>query len=244
MTGLGTYSEDNCADVVIERRSADSLLVGGRSTSLVGQDEAGTNPDGRSAEHQSRSNRLAVEQTTSGNDLDGLTRHRALPALDQLGDSGDEDRRGDIARVATTLTTLGADDIGAGVKGLLDVLGVANHVHVQDAMLVQLLDDGLGRDTDGADEESGTALDDDVDEFVKLALGVVVAGLLAYMYLNLHINGNSLGLSSASTDLRNQQINTERGVLVVQEALQFCDLFLQHLGGVTDTTDDTQTTGI
>lgn len=55
---------------------------------------------------------------------------------------------------------------------------------------------------------------------------------------------NSLGLASAAADLGEQQINTERSLLVVQVALQLSDLLLQHLGGVSNTTDNTQTTGV
>ena len=42
-------------------------------------------------------------------------------------------------------------------------------------MLVQLLNNSLGGHTDGGDEELGTRLDDDVDELVQFALGVIVA---------------------------------------------------------------------
>jgi hypothetical protein len=52
---------------------------------------------------------------------------------------------------------------------------VADHVHVDDAVLVQPVDDLLGGDTDGGDEQLGTGLNDDVDELVQLALGVIVA---------------------------------------------------------------------
>jgi len=38
---------------------------------------------------------------------------------------------------------------------------------------VQFLDDGLGRDADGADEDFGAAFDDDVDELVEFAFRVV-----------------------------------------------------------------------
>jgi hypothetical protein len=78
--------------------------------------------------------------------------------------------------VAAALAALGADHVDAEVEALLDVLGVADHVHVEDAGRVQFLDDGFGRNADGADEELGAAVDDDVDELVELALGVVVAG--------------------------------------------------------------------
>lgn len=172
--GKEAYSEDDGADVILETGSPDSLLVGLRGASLVGQDETGTDPHGGSPHHQSRGNGIAVEQTTGCNDLHGSAGQRALAALDQLGHGRDEDSGGDVTRVATTLTTLGTDDVDARIQGLGDVLGVADHVHDQDAGTVQLLDDGLGGDADGGDEEAGATADDDVDELAELALGVVV----------------------------------------------------------------------
>lgn len=174
--GLGkTYSEDDGTDVVLEASGADSLLVSLGSTSLISQNETGTDPDSRGAEHKGGGNGVAVVQTTGSDDLDGLTGQRALVALDQLSNSRDEDSGGDIAGVATTLATLGADDINADLKALLDVLGVTDHVHGEDTGAVQTVDDSLGGNTDGGDEELRAALDDDVDELVKLALGIVVA---------------------------------------------------------------------
>lgn len=42
-------------------------------------------------------------------------------------------------------------------------------------MLVELLDNVLGWYTNGGDEKTGLGIDNDVDELVELALGVVVA---------------------------------------------------------------------
>lgn len=81
----------------------------------------------------------------------------------------------DITGVTTTLTTLSADEINAEVEALLDVLGVANHVHVEDTSLVESVDNSLGWDTNGRHEEFGTALNDDFNELVQFTLGVVVA---------------------------------------------------------------------
>lgn len=53
-----------------------------------------------------------------------------------------------------------------------------------------------------------------------------------------------LGLASATANLGQQEVNTERSVLVVKEALQLGDLLLEHVRSVADTTDDTQTTGV
>lgn len=52
---------------------------------------------------------------------------------------------------------------------------MSNHVHIEDAILVQTIDDVLRWHTYSRDEEFGAGFDDDVYEFVELALGVVVA---------------------------------------------------------------------
>jgi hypothetical protein len=96
-------------------------------------------------------------------------------SLHELGNGWDEHGGGDITGVTTTLTTLGADNVGAEVEALLDVLWVSDHIHVENAGLVELLDNMLGRDTDGTDEEFSSALDDDINKLVELSFGVVVA---------------------------------------------------------------------
>lgn len=247
----GATSEDNSTNVILEAGSADSLLVGNGGTSLLGQDEAGTDPNGGGTEHEGSGDGVTVVQTTSGDDLHGLAGQRALAALDQLGNGRDEDGGGDVTGVTATLTTLGADDIHADIEGLLDVLGVADHVHAEDAGTVELLDDSLRGNTDGGNEELSTALDDDIDELVELALGVVVAVrcerlpcqsdcplfLRRYMVC-------LLGLTGTATDLGEEEVDTEGGILILQVALQLSDLFAEHIRSITNTTDDTQTTGI
>jgi hypothetical protein len=170
-----TYGEDDGADIVVEPRGTHGLLVGARRAGLLGQNKAGADPDGAGAEHEGRGQRLAVEDAASSDNLDGLAGHRRGLALDELHDGGDEEGGGHVAGVATALAALGADDVDAKLEALLDMLGVADHVHVQDAMGVQLVDDGLGRHSDGRHEELGAGLDDDVDELAQLALCVVVA---------------------------------------------------------------------
>lgn len=171
----GAASEDDGADVVVVAGGADGLLVGLGSAGLVGQDEAGADPDGGGAHDEGGGEGLAVADATGGDDLDGSASQGRLGVADGLDDGGDQDGGGGIASVATALTALGADDVGADVQALLDVLDVADHVHVQDAGLVQPLDGGLGGHADGADEQLGAGLDDDVDEGIELALGVVIA---------------------------------------------------------------------
>lgn len=51
--------------------------------------------------------------------------------------------------VTTALAALSADDVYAYFKALLDVFWVTDHVHVKNAVLVQLLNHMLGRHTFG-----------------------------------------------------------------------------------------------
>ena len=78
-----------------------------------------------------------------------------------------------FASVPTCLSTLRADDVRSSGARLVHVLRVSDHVHVQDPMGMQLVDDVSGRDADGGDEEFRPAGNDDVDQFVERAFGVV-----------------------------------------------------------------------
>lgn len=56
--------------------------------------------------------------------------------------------------------------------------------------------------------------------------------------------GFLLGLAGTATNLREKKVDTEGSVLVVQVALEFGNLFAEHLGGIANATDHTQTTGV
>ena len=170
-------SEDDSSDIIIVASSSDSLLVSLRRTSLICQDEAGTDPNGRSTKHKSRGNSLAIVDTTSSDNLDRCAGHWAGLTLAELDNSGDQNSCGNIASVSTSLTTLCANNIDAEIEALLDVLGVTDHVHVKDACLVETVDDMLRWDADGGDEELCAAVDDDAHELVKFALSIIIAVL-------------------------------------------------------------------
>ena len=53
-----------------------------------------------------------------------------------------------------------------------------------------------------------------------------------------------LGLASAATDLGEQQIDTERSVRVIEVLLELRNLLAEHVGSVTDTTNDTETSSV
>jgi len=113
--------------------------------------------------------------TTSSDNLNGTASERRLVLLANIDNGRNKNSRGDIAGVATTLTTLGADDVDAKVKALLNVLDVADHVHVDDAIGMELVDNSLRGHADGRDEKLSALLDDDIDELVQLTLGIIVA---------------------------------------------------------------------
>lgn len=170
-----TYSKDNRADVVVKPGGSNGLLVGLWSTGFFREDEAGSNPYSGGTKHKSCSHRLAVEETSGSNDLNRLAVHWALLALDHLNNGGDEDSCGDISGVATSLSSLSANDIHTSVKALLDVLRVADHVHIEDTSGMQTVNDMLWWDTNSRDKEAGFAFDDNINKLVQLALRVVVA---------------------------------------------------------------------
>jgi hypothetical protein len=104
-----------------------------------------------------------------------LASHRASLSLDEVYNSGDQNSGRNITSVSTALASLGADDINAEIQALLNVLGMSNHVHVENACFVESVDDMFRWDTNGGDEELGTAVDDDADELVELAFCVIIA---------------------------------------------------------------------
>ncbi len=244
-------SEDDGADIVVKARGADSLLVILGSTSLLGENEAGSDPDGGGAEGKGGSDSLSIVDTSSGNNLDWLASHWGLVALDELDDGWDQDGRWGVTSVSTSLTSLGADEIDTELEALLDVLWVADHVHVQDAVGVELVNDCLWWDTDGGDEELGAGFDDDVDELAELTLGVIVAvKILSALVLVFRVIArcgsvsNVLGLAGRASNLWEKEIDTEWSILIVQERLELGDLLAEHVWGVSNTTEDTETTGI
>ena len=54
-----------------------------------------------------------------------------------------------------------------------------------------------------------------------------------------YCTGLILGLSCATTDLWEQEIDTEWCVLVCKEALELCNLLSEHVWCVSDTTNNT-----
>lgn len=172
-------SEDDSSDIIVVASSSDSLLMSLRRTSLICQDEAGTDPNGRSTKHKSCGNSLAIIDTTSSDNLDRCAGHWAGLTLAELDNSGDQNSCGNIASVSTSLSTLCTNDINTEIEAFFDVLGVADHVHVEDAGVVETIDDMLGWDTDGGDEQLCAAVNDDAHKLVELALSIIVAALIA-----------------------------------------------------------------
>lgn len=87
---------------------------------------------------------------------------------------------------------------------------------------MQFIHSPPGRDADGANEQLGAFLDDDIDQFGQFTVRVVL-----------------VGFARVATDLREEQVDAKRSVWVPQLRLEFADRLAQKLGRVADATDDT-----
>ena len=55
---------------------------------------------------------------------------------------------------------------------------------------------------------------------------------------------NVLGLAGVATNLGKEEIDTEGSVLVGKMLLELGNLLTEHVGGIANTTDDTETAGV
>lgn len=95
-------------------------------------------------------------------------------ALANVDTSRNQDAGRDVAGVSSTLTSLRANDVAASVNGLLDVLGVPDHVHDRDTGFVEFINSPLGRNANSGHEKAGFLLDNDLDELGELTFCVIV----------------------------------------------------------------------
>jgi hypothetical protein len=103
----------------------------------------------------------------------------------------------------------------------------------------------LWGNTNGGDKKGGFGVDDDVDEFIEFALGVVVAAICVSIgMLRLRVKKCLLCLSGTTAYLRKQEINSEWCILVLQVTLEFCDLLAQHVWCIANSANDAQATSV
>ena len=148
-----TARENERADIVVEAGGADGFLVRGRRAGFFAQDEACPDPDRRGAEHECRSDGLAVIQAACGYALHGFPGQGGFGLCAHLRYRGDEDCRWHVTGVTSSFAALCAYKVCADIETSLDVFRVTDHVHVEDACFVQTVHDMLWRDSDGRHEE-------------------------------------------------------------------------------------------
>lgn len=71
--------------------------------------------------------------------------------------------------MATSLRALCTYDIGSSSTSLDYVLRMASHIHIQDAICMELFHDMLGSHSDRGNEEFCLSLDNDIDQFVQVS---------------------------------------------------------------------------
>jgi hypothetical protein len=193
----------------------------------MGPPSAFTHAHARDAQQHHSKTKLGGGLVGSGGSAPLTERGLGAHLVDDVAALRDEHGGGDLAGVAAALTTLRADNVDANVQGLLDVLGCPDHIHHRDAGGMQLLTRGLGRHTDGRDEEGGALLDHDVKQFKQGAASVVVGRL-----------------ARATAHLRQQQVDPPRQRLVGEAGLDLLALLGELRRGVAEPADDAQTAGV
>jgi hypothetical protein len=221
----GSASVNESSDSILETSAQHKLLVLLWCTSLDGSDKTSANPDSLSTPSKVGSKSTTIVDSTGTDNVDGLTVELGFLVLADVNTGRDEDGSRDVASVSSTLTGLGTDDVAASVDCLLDVLGVANHVHDGDPGSMELVNSELGGNANSRDEDTGALLNDDVDEFRKLTLGVVV------LYTSVQLSHSIfdpvltyVGLASAAANLRKQEVDTKRCLGILQVLLDGLDL--------------------
>lgn len=143
------------------------------------------------------------------------------------------------------------------------MLDMADHVHNGNASLVESVDGRLGGDTDGADEELGLFLDDDIDKLVQSATSVVVVccghrgqqwtewrwHTLNLLFLAPSPTADGETVSSMQSEhgairqptFGKKEVNAKRSALVVEVLLELVDDFAQSFRRVAETPDHTKT---
>lgn len=116
-------------------------------------------------------------------------------------------------------------------------------LHDGNASSMELVDGPLGWDTDGTNEQGCPSFDDDVNELWQLTRSVVFLEE-AWVKLKASTPTRFLGLASIATNLREQKINTKRGILVFQTTLQLVNGTLKEHWALAKTANDANATWI
>lgn len=78
-----------------------------------------------------------------------------------------------ITSVSACFGALGTNDIRASLAGFVHMFRMTDHVHIQYAMAVESGHDMLGSNSHGRDEQFGTAINDDINEFIECSSGII-----------------------------------------------------------------------
>lgn len=73
----------------------------------------------------------------------------------------------------TCFSALRTDDVCASLTRLCHMLGMTDHVHIQDAILVEFVDDVLWSHTYGGHKQFSTSRNDDINQLVQRSFGII-----------------------------------------------------------------------
>jgi hypothetical protein len=116
--------------------------------------------------------------------------------------------------MTSSLEALCAHDIGTSFASFCCMFWVSAHVHVQNAVGMQFLDDMRRRNANGGHEQTSAALYDDINLFVEGAMCEVILLSLAMSQKTQRVVvlrlATHVGPARRSTHFRQKEINSER----------------------------------
>mmetsp|Transcript_36342 Transcript_36342/g.78658 ORF Transcript_36342/g.78658 Transcript_36342/m.78658 type:complete len:235 (+) Transcript_36342:608-1312(+) len=190
--------EHECPNGVRTRRLQNLVLVRLRGVRLLGTDEPCADPDASSTQRQCGSKTTPIVDATGCHHKD-IASEVVLLALAYIRNLRNQNHGADVASVASAFSALSDENVHASLQGLLCVPHRTHHVGDRHTASVKLLHCPRWRDAHSTDEQPRLLCDDDVDEFRKVPMSVIV-----------------IGLPGIATNLRDRKVHPEREGFVLQ----------------------------
>ncbi|CAG9975455.1 unnamed protein product [Clonostachys byssicola] len=213
---------------VIPPRAYHLLLMFIATPSLNARYEACPNPNTHCPLHKCGGDAATRRNSTCRKNHCRLTfEQRGVVGLGDGDDSRDEDGGGNVASVSAAFAALRADHVDTKVKGFDRVLWVADYVHHQDPLRMQLLNHPRRWHTHCANKQFCAAVHHNVDQLLQLAPSVIM-----------------IGLPRVAPNLRQRQVHAKREIGTNEVRLHFGNDGAQLVGRVHDATDDAEAASV
>mmetsp|Transcript_7 Transcript_7/g.16 ORF Transcript_7/g.16 Transcript_7/m.16 type:complete len:275 (+) Transcript_7:453-1277(+) len=205
----------------------NSLLVTGRSSSLLRTDKSSSNPNSLATEREGHSEATAIVDTTCSNNKEIVTGQWALLSFAHINNHGPENSGSNLSSVSSSLASLCTNNVNICSNTFGDMLGRTNHVHHRNSSGMQFINSPAGRNTNSTHKQTSLFFNDNINQLWECSLSVI-----------------KVGFSGRTANLGKKEINTKSTVRVFQSLFENSDLFSKKLWCVANTTNNTKTSSI